>query len=400
MNCTLHLNRTMNCTFGNNVTTHTCSPSKRVEPAVQISLYSLIIVASLVGNSLIILVVTKTKRMHTFSNILISNMSVADLMVTVLPMFWEVIKLAKYNDGTWPLGKFMCVFLHLFVYVSVAATAMSLMAISVDRFYLIARPQDYKLKPSHHRYVLLAIWFIAFLFGLPTVFVQKVVEDKSSGKHICVELWQSPFHREDSPKIYTTVLFTFLYMLPLTLMAILYSKLCYNLWMRLNPDLISSNRRKKSIARKKRIVLMLIIIVLIFAIGWFPIFLLQFLVYFNPHYIKCPLDIPDGLVFTGFFLEYLSCALSPLVYFTFSSSYREGIVDLFTGSRREPSRERTATMSRVHLMARHSPTSSKHDHMKAESTEKLAHEEENGNALWRLPISNTGRQSFLTIDSS
>ena len=395
MNDSLPINVTGNFAFGTNITNNLCRPSEKLEPAFQIPLFSLIIVSSLVGNTLIIAVVTKTKRMHTFSNILICNISVADLMMTLLPMFWEVIRLAKYNDNSWPFGKFMCVFAHLFVYISVAATAMSLMATSIDRFYLIARPQDYKLKASHHRYVILGIWLISFFFGLPTTFAQRVVKSQSTGKHVCIEQWRSPFHPEDSPKIYTTVLFTFLYLLPLTSMAVLYSKLCYNLWMRLNPEFNTSERRRKSIARKKRIVIMLIIIVSIFAIGWFPIFLLQFLVYFHPHYIRCPLDVPDAFVFTGFFLEYLSCALSPLVYFTFSSSYREGLADLFFNTRRRRLRERNATISRIPL-TKCSPTCS--NAMKAESTEKLA-PEQNGNSTWKLATSNSSRSSFLTTDS-
>ena len=395
MNSSLLMDVTVNFTFGTNTTNGMCKPSEKLEPAFQIPLYCLIITASLIGNSLIIAVVTRTKRMQTFSNILICNISVADLMITLLPMSWEVVRLAKYNDDTWPLGKFMCVFAHLFIYISVAATAMSLMATSIDRFYLIARPQDYKLKTSHHRYVILGIWLISFLFGLPTTFAQKVVKIKSTEKYACIEQWQSPFHPEDSPKIYTTFLFTFLYVLPLASMAVLYSKLCCNLWLRLNPDFTTSERRKKSIARKKRIVIMLIIIVMIFAIGWFPIFLLQFLVYFHPHYIQCPLDVPDAFVFTGFFLEYLSCALSPLVYFTFSSSYREGLAGLFFSPRRRRLRERNATISRIPL-TKCSPTCS--NTLKAESTEKLA-PEENGNTTWKLATSNASRSSFLTTDS-
>ena len=373
-----------------------CNPSEKLDPSFQIALYTMIIVASLVGNSLIIAVVTMTKRMQTFSNILIRNMSIADLVITLLPMLWEVVKIAKYSDDSWPLGEFMCVFLNLVVCVSVAATAMSLMAASIDRFYLIVKPQDYTLKPGHYRYVIMAIWFVAFLFGMPNIFAQKVLKNKIPGKDVCIELWNSPFSQQNSPKIYTVVLFTFLYLLPLTLMAMLYSKLCCNLWMRMNPDFNTTEKRRKSIARKRKVVIMLIIIVLIFAIGWLPIFILQFLVYFNPRYIECPLDVPESFVFTGFFLEYLSCALSPVVYFTFSSSYREGLSSLFSSSRRRKLRDRSTTVSRMQL-TRHSPSFSRTDTMKTESTERLA-TPRNSNASLQLSTSNVGRNSFLTVD--
>ena len=380
------MNTTLNSTLANGTIDKTCKATEKLNPTFQIVLYSLIIVTSLIGNSLIVAIVTKTKRMQTLSNILICNISLADLLITLLPMTWEVIRLAKFKDDYWPLGKFMCVFAHLCIYVSVAATALCLTAASIDRFYLITKPHDYKLKKSHYRYIILLIWFISFLFGLPTIFMQKVVTGKVSGKSVCVEQWDSPFDPDRSPKIYTGMLFAFLYVLPLTFMTVLYSKLCYNLWMRTNPDFKTSERRKKSLARKKKVVIMLIIIVLIFAFGWFPVFLVQFLLYFNPHYVQCPLDIPDALAFSGFFFEYLSSALNPLVYFIFSSSYREGLAGLFSGSRRRFLERRSPTVSRIQL-TRQSPIVDR----KCESTERLKREE-NSNASPQLT---NGRRLIL-----
>lgn len=368
----------------NGTVEESCSESEKLDPVFQIVLFSLIIIASLAGNSLIVVIVTRTKRMHSLSNILICNISLADLLITLLPMVWEVTRLAKYNDSTWPLGKFMCVFAHLCVYVSVAASALSLTVLSLDRFYLIVKPHDYKLKRKYHRYIVLVIWLLSFLFGAPTIFTQKVVRSEPDGKLNCIEKWGSPFDPEISAKVYTWVLFFFLYVIPLTLMTVLYSKLCINLWMRNNPNSETSERSKRSIARKRGVVIMLIILVLIFAIGWFPVFLAQFLIYFNPHYYSCPLDVPEALLFTGFFFEYLSSALNPVVYFTFSSSYRQGLAGLFSHSHRRRLEKKSPTLSRVHL-SRHSPTSSRADIKMAASIEMLK-KEENGNASPHLSV--------------
>ncbi|XP_065069868.1 G-protein coupled receptor 83-like [Rhopilema esculentum] len=326
-----------------------CPGKNVVDRNLQVVLFSLIIIVSLIGNFLIVAIVIKNKRMHTLSNLLIMNISLADLLVTLLPMVWEIVRLGYFTDGTWPLGSFMCVFAFFCVYMSVACSVLSLSAVSIDRYYLIVKPHSYSLKNQYIKYIIFGIWASAFCFALPTILMQRVVTDKDTGKKQCVEAWKNPFDPKTSPRIYTAVLFVFLYVIPLMMMTVLYSKLCLKLWMRNSPESMISKSRKKAVMRKRKVVIMLIFMVLIFAIGWFPIFLVQFMTYFDSRVARCAYSIPESLIFVGYFFEYLSSALNPYVYFVFSESFRHGLATLFQCQTRGRPRARSGTVSRLQL---------------------------------------------------
>ncbi|KAK3579424.1 hypothetical protein CHS0354_028222 [Potamilus streckersoni] len=77
------------------------------EFVLKIVLYTIIIVASLVGNFLVIVVVLKNKRMQTATNFYIVNLAVADILVTVACSWVQLVN--NLTNG-WILGTFFCKF--------------------------------------------------------------------------------------------------------------------------------------------------------------------------------------------------------------------------------------------------------------------------------------------------
>ena len=318
------MNSSVNSTWINSTGTFSCTQSPRlVDKGLQQVIFSLVIVTSLIGNSLIVLIVSRGKHMHTVSNILLCNISIADLLITILPMALGVIKPGYYNEDEWRLGKFCCIFIPLCVYMSVSCSILSLTMVSFDRYFSIVKPYTKSLRKEHLRYILVIIWFLSFLLAAPTLFVQKVITDLKTGKKQCMEVWPAPFDDYLSPKIYTVTLFMFLYAIPLFTMLILYTKLCIYMWLKSSMTGLTCRSRRQAQRRKRKVVIMLVIIVLIFAVGWFPVFLVQFLSFFDSFYIHCPSAIPQPLIFASFLFQYLSSALNPYVYFAFSGSYRD-----------------------------------------------------------------------------
>ena len=63
--------------------------------------YSFILVVSLVGNSLIVLIVYKTPTLRKPINMLIANMAMSDLLY---PIFLFPVRLAELNVGRWLIG--------------------------------------------------------------------------------------------------------------------------------------------------------------------------------------------------------------------------------------------------------------------------------------------------------
>ena len=340
-----------------------------VHKRIAASFYILIIIIALCGNGIVLIVIYKNHAMRTVTNLLICNSAVADLLITLLAAVWEVIVLLKYK--TWPLGTFMCPFMHICIYLSVAATVITLMIITVDRYNAVIHPYKKYLTNKMLVIVIPGIWMASFLFASPITFVQKVVYVKGYGS-VCTEEWPSPFSFTESPKHYTVILFICLYAVPLMLMTIMYTVMAKRL---ARPVGVNHRQQQKNVseqpftlnsmnmllsavdfkdikssfieeekqfvsftARKRRVIKMLISIVIAFAICWFPVYCIQFMLYFNPYFMRCAL--PQYAQFIAFFMQYSNSAINPLLYFGFSMTYRKGLINAFPCCFKEDRRTR------------------------------------------------------------
>lgn len=61
------------------------------QPAVQILLYSLIFLLSMLGNTLVITVLIRNKRMRTVTNIFLLSLAISDLMLCLFCMPFNLI---------------------------------------------------------------------------------------------------------------------------------------------------------------------------------------------------------------------------------------------------------------------------------------------------------------------
>ncbi|KAH9524528.1 Neuropeptide FF receptor 2 [Bulinus truncatus] len=91
--------------------------------------YSLIFLCGIVGNILVVAVVVTTPCMHTVTNLFISNLAIADVMVAIVCI--PLTFLDNISKG-WPFGSFLCKVTPYIQGVSVNATAYLLVAIAVD----------------------------------------------------------------------------------------------------------------------------------------------------------------------------------------------------------------------------------------------------------------------------
>ena len=305
-----------------NATAASCAVSQPLATNFQVVLFSIIIAISLLGNSLVIFVVKLNRRMHTVANYLICNMSVSDLIITLLPMIWEVVSLSHFPDGIWPMGAFMCSLTYMCIYISVASSILSLTMISFDRFFAVLFPFKQQITKRLLPFLLFAIWAISFAFASPTIYAQHLFTNQN--KTYCIEIWRAPFDPEESPKHYTITLFIGLYAIPLTLMAGLYATIAIKLWRRSIPGNQTRTGNSQAMKQKKKVLKMLVCVIMVFAVCWFPVFYSQFLAFFNPVYQQCPASFPQWLQFFAFFMQYLSSAVNPFIYFAFSYSFRVG----------------------------------------------------------------------------
>ncbi|VDM55681.1 unnamed protein product [Angiostrongylus costaricensis] len=96
---------------------------------------------TVLGNVLVVLSVVVYKRMRTFTNILLTSLASADLLVGLVVMPMSLLDLL-YNHR-WPLGKFLCGVWATSDVLLCTASILNLCVISLDRYMAITSPLKY-----------------------------------------------------------------------------------------------------------------------------------------------------------------------------------------------------------------------------------------------------------------
>ncbi|XP_056899613.1 cholecystokinin receptor isoform X1 [Takifugu flavidus] len=160
---------TSNISHGGNVST-ALTPQRTREKdgdlTLRILLYALIFLVSVIGNLLIIVVLTVNKRMRTVTNTFLLSLAVSDLMMAVFCMPFTLIPSILKN---FIFGAAMCKIVSYFMGISVSISTFSLVAIAIERYSAICNPLKSRVwqTRSHAYRVIATTWVLAFLIMIP-----------------------------------------------------------------------------------------------------------------------------------------------------------------------------------------------------------------------------------------
>ena len=292
------------------------------------SAYAVIFVIALLGNTLGLLVVLKkSSRSTSVTNLFIANMAVADLLLTVTVMPFQVAYLYRSNlwiGGT--LGSITCKTVFYIIPISIAATVFTMMLISIDRFYAIFFPLREKIfrKPK----ILSAIiWIMSFVLMLPYPMLFQVQFDPKLNAYICLQVW--PWEDPNDPnfketyrvlEIFHITVFVVLYALPLAITIVIYFLICRKLWLRKIPGNVTDNNRAAAEKSKRKVVRLLVIIVVIFALCWFPTYVNHYFWYVRPDLQK---NVPAEVYLFFIWIAHANSAINPCLYILLNDKFRK-----------------------------------------------------------------------------
>ncbi|XP_062572599.1 5-hydroxytryptamine receptor 1-like [Saccostrea cucullata] len=142
------------------------SPYTPWEQAIILFFLILMMIGTIIGNSLVCIAVALVKRLQTPSNLLILSLALSDLLVAVL-----VMPFAATNEaaGHWLLGDIVCdIFTSLDV-ILCTASILNLCMISVDRYLVITRPFQYAMKRTPRRMAVMiaSVWMLSVVISIP-----------------------------------------------------------------------------------------------------------------------------------------------------------------------------------------------------------------------------------------
>eukprot|EP00794_Sanderia_malayensis_P017059 gene17059-18777_t len=268
------------------------------------------------GNLLTISTVLLNKRMQTTGNMLLLNLSISDLIVTMIcmPVVFGYQVLSYPN---WPHGKATCKAYKYLVQLSAFCSLLTLLSISIHRYFVLHGPLKARLTCVKKKHIFIAYWLCALLFTIPAgiatqlVYVSSNTTRRSTFKRLCIEVYDS----RDDELLYMSLRVSAYFLTVLTL-TVLHSWIIVKLWRNKQAQL-------QRLAQIKTVVRLLIAATIAFSVCWLP---------YAVHIILS-LSRPRGYVLIrdfdifGNFLGLANSVLDPLIYCCFSKSFRTGFKD-------------------------------------------------------------------------
>ncbi|CAL1276506.1 unnamed protein product [Larinioides sclopetarius] len=206
-----------------------------------IALHMTVFFVGLIGNALVCISVYRNHSMRTVTNYFIVNLAVADFLVILfcLPpsVLWDVTE-------TWFFGSLMCKLVLYLQSVSVSVSVLTLTFISIDRWYAICHPLQFKSTASRAKKAIVIIWVSSLILVLPDAIVMDT--RRSSALRVethyftdCTYTWSNHY-----TKIYQLLIVFFLYFFPFLFMSFFYYQIVKVLWNRNIPGSAEVNSRQ------------------------------------------------------------------------------------------------------------------------------------------------------------
>ncbi|KAI4808429.1 hypothetical protein KUCAC02_000489 [Chaenocephalus aceratus] len=369
------------CNFGINISEcqseQEPSPeTKDINQTVRIILYSLIFLLSVLGNSLIIGVLVRNRRMRTVTNLFLLSLSISDLMVSLFCIPFTLIP-NLMRDFIFGTGT--CKLVMYFMGVSVCVSTFNLVAISLERYSAICNPltsRTWQTK-SHAAKVITATWVVSFILMLPYPIssnLKPFTRYNNSTGYMCRLVWPNDVIQQS----WYVCLLLMLFLIPGIIMMTAYGLICVELYRGISFELSSRKSirerqsstssikpgdsdgcymlqsKRKSITggggsssikpkaervcsssssstanlmAKKRVIRMLLVIVFLFFLCWTPIFVVNAWQAFDRRSAYRLTGAPISYIHL---LSYTSACVNPIIYCFMNKRFRQGMLATFT----------------------------------------------------------------------
>ncbi|XP_066202178.1 C-X-C chemokine receptor type 2 [Saccopteryx leptura] len=290
-----------------------CWPeSLEINKYIIVVIYALIFLLSLLGNSLVMLVVLYSRVSRSVTDVYLLNLAMADLLFALTLPIWAVSK-AK----GWIFGTPLCKVVSLLKEVNFYSGILLLACISMDRYLAIVHATRTLTQKRHWvKFICLGIWALSLILSLPAFLIRRAVYPPGSSP-VCYEDMGA---NTTKWRIVMRVLpQTFGFLLPLLVMLF-----CYGLTLR---TLFQAH-----MGQKHRAMRVIFAVVLVFLLCWLPynlVLMADTLMRLGVIEESCDRrkDIDRALNATEVLGFFHSC-LNPFIYAFIGQKFRHGLLKI------------------------------------------------------------------------
>ena len=319
--------------------------------SLESTLFSMILVSTLVGNVMTIIVIYKNKSLQTIPNYFVLSLAVSDLGMAI---FSEPFCLTVLAVSGWPFGYVMCQFNGFIVLTVVSASMQTIAWMAVNRFYRVVKPSLYGrfFTFKSIKGILFSVWLLAVLVPCPYFLAgNKFVFIPS--KFFCYQHVKGAF--------FTAFLVIFVVGFPSLVIFFCYFRIFQTVKKHNNNLQQSTNRIS---AEEIKITRTLFVIVVLFMLCWTPVLVIDLIDTFRGRW-----SLSRSTYTTYSFLAALSSMVNPICYGIMNPLFRREYLKVFNKmlccketSNTGNSVERTKTNSAVNVA-----TSSRSNRVKPDS---------------------------------
>lgn len=280
-----------------------------------LTLYVAVILVGMVGNTIVIFVVIRNRNMQNVTNILIANLAISDIGLCVFSL---PIQLYYQLTDHWIFGEFLCRVIFSAFAVPMYVSTLTMLLIAYDRYWLIVYPLKERMTIRMAIVIIVMADLTSLMLSVPVMCftsIHKIYEpDLKIDRKYCVEKWPNPTAR----KVYSSLMFTFQFCLPLMVTSLLYHRIYRKLRHR--------PQNRSTCERKQKTNKILIGIVGLFVTCWLPWNVLSLITEVEGEIVKGPHFKFVDLILKVFAMS--SACINPFLYCWLNDNFRKELDNL------------------------------------------------------------------------
>ncbi|XP_009490136.2 putative G-protein coupled receptor 19 [Pelecanus crispus] len=267
---------------------------------------------SVFGNSLVCLVIHRSRRTQSTTNYFVVSMACADLLISVASVPFVLLQFAY---GRWALGNVMCKLVRYVQYLTPGVQIYVLLSICVDRFYTIVYPLSFKVSREKAKKMILASWLFDAVFASPAFFFYGSNSDDHCSFFL-PDSWEGA--------VYSIVHLLVVFLIPAVLIMLFYQKVIKYIW-RIGTDGRTVRRTMNIVPRTKvKTIKMFLMLNALFLLSWLPFHVVQLWHPQETDYRK------SSLLFLSITcISFSSSASKPTLYSIYNANFRRGMKETF-----------------------------------------------------------------------
>ena len=316
-----------------NQTINTSQSSQETVPRevriIAMSVMPVIMIISLVGNSLIIWLTVKMKILKGPMSILVINLATCNIIITMIPAAMFTV---ENGLGAWPFEPLFCRASVGVEYSVLTASNAIMVGIAVERYFAVVMPLKKLIARKTTRWILITGWAAAILNEIGYILLMTLSlpsELSESSKSECHVGWApSPKGLSGAKLVYFIITFILLVIIPFLVMLGLYSKLIYVTHKTERPGRHTNATKLREKRRKHRMIKMMVVTLILFQICWMPAFIQELLLSAGEEVNLSSNEIQILNLITSI-MGYSHSALNSLMYPIFNRQYRVAFKKLF-----------------------------------------------------------------------